>query len=356
MGTEIATQLLTEAISFGATPGAVCLTGNSNQVCDEIALGHLTYKPNSPSVTADTIYDLASLTKVIVTTPLAMILYERGLLELEAPVKKYIPEFSGPRKNSVSVLDLLAHCSGVRWWTDLYLLTQQKNSSNIKKEYIKKICSLPLDYTPRSNTVYSDLGFLLLGEIIERLMHSPLDQLANNEIFKPLRMDNIQYNPDENIRNQIAPTEEDTFRGPLLQGSVHDENAFGIGGVAAHAGLFSTARAIAPLAQLFLCDGTLGGTTVFTAETTRLFTTRTNLVTGSTRALGWDTASPGNSCGNLFSATSFGHTGFTGTSLWIDREKDFFVVLLTNRVHPTRDNAKLVPIRPNIHDALLKFA
>lgn len=353
METENATRLLNKAISIGAMPGAVFLTGNSNEILDEKALGHLTYALDSPSTTPETIYDLASLTKVIVTTPLAMIFYERGLLKLETPVNNYIPEFSGKNKNDVLVIDLLAHCGGLLWWTDLYKLAIHESVIDTKQNYIDKICGLPLDYPPRSKFVYSDLGFLLLGEILERLTKSSLDQLVYDEIFRPLGMDGIQYNPAENYLARIAPTEEDAWRNCLLRGSVHDENAFGLGGVAAHAGLFSTARAIAPLAQLFLQDGTLNGKRLFSSETSRLFTTQSNLVPNSSRALGWDTPDSGSSCGQFFSSKSYGHTGFTGTSLWIDSKRDFFVILLTNRVHPTRNNSKLASVRPTFHDALI---
>ena len=350
---EDATQILAKAISTGAMPGAVFLTGNSHEIIDERCLGHLTYAFDSPTTTSETIYDLASLTKIIVTTPLAMIFYERGLLDLEAPVNRYIPEFSGNKKNDVLVIDLLAHCSGLLWWTDLYKLAIDKSVTITKQRYIDQICELPLDYLPRSKSIYSDLGFLLLGEILERITQSSLDQLFYDEIFNPLGMSDMQYRPSEDCHMRIAPTEEDAWRNCLLQGLVHDENAFGLGGVAAHAGLFSTARAIAPLAQLFLRDGTLNGKRLFSPETSCLFTMQSNIVPDSSRALGWDTPSLGSSCGQFFSSKSYGHTGFTGTSLWLDKEKDFFVILLTNRVHPTRDNARLASMRPAFHDAVM---
>tara|TARA_B100000530_G_C15917997_1_gene472071 strand:- start:917 stop:2032 length:1116 start_codon:yes stop_codon:yes gene_type:complete len=350
---EDASQILAKAISTGAMPGAVFLTGNSDEIIDERCLGNLTYAFDSPPTTSETIYDLASLTKIIVTTPLAMILYERGLLDLEAPVKKYIPEFSGKEKDDVLVIDLLAHCSGLLWWTDLYKLAIDESVTITKQRYIDHICELPLDYLPRSKSIYSDLGFLVLGEILERLTQSSLDQLFYDEIFNPLGMKDIQYRPSEVCHELIAPTEKDPWRNCLLQGLVHDENAFGLGGVAAHAGLFSTARAIAPLAQLFLQDGTLNGKRLFSPETSRLFTTQSNIVHNSSRALGWDTPDFGSSCGHFFSSKSYGHTGFTGTSLWLDKEKDFFVILLTNRVHPTRDNQKLASVRPAFHDAIM---
>ena len=167
-------------------------------------------------------------------------------------------------------------------------------------------------------------------------------------------MHEIQYNPPETLRPRIAPTEDDEWRGGVLTGTVHDENAFGLGGVAPHAGLFSTARAIVPFAQMFLNRGEWKDRRLFTPETVRAFTGRANLAPSSTRALGWDTSSAGSSSGTLFSTEAYGHTGFTGTSLWIDPERDLFVVLLTNRVHPTRENPKLASLRPRFHEALIE--
>ena len=354
MGKETATRLLTEAIAARAMPGAVFIAGNRDGVVTEKALGNLTYDAEAQCVTPETIYDLASLTKVIVTTPLAMVLCEQGQLELEATVSTYVPEFSGEGRSDVLVADLLAHCGGLLWWKDLYRAFEGRSPKESKRSYIEVICALPLDYPPRSKTVYSDLGFLLLGEILERLTSSPLDQLAREEIFAPLEMNEIQYNPPETLRSRIAPTEDDEWRGCVLRGTVHDENAFALGGVAPHAGLFSTARAIVPFAQMFLNGGTWRDRRLFAPETVRAFTARANLVPGSSRALGWDTPTAGSSSGSLFSREAYGHTGFTGTSLWIDPERDLFVVLLTNRVHPTRENPKLASLRPRFHEALIK--
>jgi len=349
---ETATQLLTDAIAAGATPGAVYITGNSGGAAAEEALGRLSYDAEAPPVTPDTIYDLASLTKVIVTTPLAMLLYERGQLELEAPVNVYVPEFSGNGRDDVTIADLLAHCGGLLWWTDLYKSFEGRSPAESKRSYIERICELPLDYPPRSKTVYSDLGFLLLGEALERVTQSSLDPLARDEVFAPLGMNEIQYNPPQALRPRIAPTEDDEWRGCVLRGIVHDENAYGLGGIAPHAGLFSTARAIVPFARMFLNEGAWNDRRLFEPETVRRFTRRANLVAGSSRGLGWDTPATGSSSGRLLSASSYGHTGFTGTSLWIDPERDFFAVLLTNRVHPSRENPKLASVRPRFHDAL----
>lgn len=354
MKNETVNQLLAKAIAADAMPGAVYLTGTRETVLAEEALGHLDYDAETSSVTPDTIYDLASLTKTIVTTPLAMLLYEQGQLDLEAPVNTYIPEFSGDGKDNVVIADLLAHCGGLLWWTDLYKSFGGRSQIESKRGYIDKICELPLDYLPRSKSIYSDLGFLLLGEVLERLTQSTLDLLATNEIFTPLGMEEIWYNPPERLLSRIAPTEKDKWRGSMLRGVVHDENAYGLGGIAPHAGLFSTARAIAPIARMFLNEGVSNNHRLVTPETVQLFTQRANLVAGSSRALGWDTPAAEGSSGGLFSPVSYGHTGFTGTSLWIDPSRNFFAILLTNRIHPTRENPKLSSLRPRFHDALVK--
>ena len=354
METQTATRLLTAAIAARAMPGAVYVAGNRDGILAEAALGRLAYDADAPPVTPETIYDLASLTKVLVTTPLAMRLYEHGQLDLEAPVQAYVPEFSGGEKGSVLVADLLAHCGGLRWWRDLFRAFEGRSAAESKRGYIDSICELPLDYPPRSRSVYSDLGFMLLGEILERLTRRPLDRVAREEIFAPLGMHAVAYNPPQAWLPRIAPTENDPWRGGVLKGTVHDENAFGLGGIAPHAGLFSSARAIVPFARMFLNAGALNGERVFAPDTVRRFTARAHLVANSSRALGWDTPTAQSSCGSALSAAAHGHTGFTGTSLWIDPQRDFFVALLTNRVHPTRDNPKLAALRPRFHEVLAK--
>jgi len=349
-----AVDLLHEAIAARATPGAVLLAGSSREILLEQACGRLTYTDDAPPVTPSTIYDLASLTKVLVTTPLAMLLWERGLLDLKSPVCNQLPEFSGGGKEQVRIQDLLAHCGGLLWWTELYKQCEGLSAAEAKRSYLQAICELPLDYPPRTKAVYSDLGFLLLGEILERVAGTSLDALAAQEIFAPLGMDETCYRPPVALRPRIAPTEHDAWRGRVVHGEVHDENAFGLDGVAPHAGLFSTARSLAPFARVFLNQGTHGGQRRLSPETIRLFTTRANLVPGSSRTLGWDTPGEGSSAGRCLSPSAFGHTGFTGTSLWIDPERDLFVVLLTNRVHPTRDNPAIADLRPALHDAVAR--
>ena len=351
--TDRINDLLSALVDSGATPGAVVVAGTHDTVLAECAAGRLSYAGDADPVTPDTIYDLASLTKVIVTTPLVMRLYEAGRLDLDAPVRRYVPEFGGDARDRVTIEDLLAHCGGLLWWTDLYRQARELPSAEAMRFYLKQICALPLDYEPRTRTVYSDLGFILLGAVLEQVTGIPLDRLAEDEIFVPLDMQDIRHNPPTALRSRIAPTEDDPERGGVLTGLVHDENACGLGGVAPHAGVFATARSLVPFAQMWLAQGAAGDSRVFDNATIRRFSRRAGLVSGSSRALGWDTPAPGGSCGNRFSPASCGHTGFTGTSLWIDLEQDLFVVLLTNRVHPTRDNPKLAELRPSFHDMLI---
>ena len=347
-------KLLSTLVEAGATPGAVVLAGTSDTVLAECAAGRLSSAADADPVTPDTIYDLASLTKVLVTTPLVMRLYEAGQLDIDAPVRTCVREFAGGARDRVTIADLLAHCGGLLWWTDLFRQARGLPSREVTRFYLTQVCKLPLDYEPRTRTVYSDLGFLLLGTALERVTGTRIDRLAEDEIFAPLGMQDIWYNPSAELRNRIAPTEDDPERGGVLHGHVHDENAFRLGGVAPHAGLFATARSLVPFARMWLAEGAAGEKRLFDSATVRRFSRRARLVQDSSRALGWDTPAAGSSCGRRFSAAAFGHTGFTGTSLWIDPETDLFVILLTNRVHPTRDNTRLAELRPAFHDALIK--
>ena len=353
-GLSDAVDRVRQAIADGATPGAVVLVVRRGEIVVEEALGRMSYDEDAERVRRDTMYDLASLTKVIVTTTLSMIFYERELLDLDSPVTAYIPEFSGGEKNTVLVKDLLAHSGGLLWWTDLYKKFEGKTPEESRAGYIETICAMPLDYTPRSKMSYSDLGVLLLGEILERITGKPLDVLARQELFEPLGMDETLFQPPASLHARIAPTERDEWRGRVVRGEVHDENAYGLGGLAPHAGLFSTARSLAPFVQMILNGGAYNGKRIVNGATVELFTSRAELVPDSSRALGWDTPSGRSSSGKYFSDESFGHTGFTGTSIWIDPKRELFAILLTNRVHPTRENRKLYEVRPLFHDAVMQ--
>jgi beta-glucosidase-like glycosyl hydrolase/CubicO group peptidase (beta-lactamase class C family) len=347
-------DLLDRAVSDGAFPGGVLAVGLN----DELAVhpfGHLTRDAKSPAVTADTIYDVASLTKPFVTTTAIMRLVQGGELSLDAPVVRFLPEWAAAAKSDpdpswrarVTVKMLLLHDSGLPAHRDFFL--QAKTPEAV----LARIMAEPLVREPGKEIEYSDLGFILLGQIVERLTGDPLDENAQ-DIFERLQMKNSLFKPPKNLRSRIAPTEEDTtYRKRLIQGEVHDENAYALGGVAGHAGLFSTAGDIAEFAQMMLNGGIYAQHRILRRSTINQFTAR-EAIGNSARALGWDVPVQPSSSGQYFSAKSYGHTGFTGTSLWIDPERNLFVILLTNRVNPTRENEKIRQVRPALHDAIFE--
>jgi CubicO group peptidase (beta-lactamase class C family) len=276
-----------------------------------------------------------------------MICYDKNLFSLDDPVAKYITEFSQNGKEKVTIKNLLLHNSGLPAFKRFY------NNYSSADEIINDIYKMPLSYETESKTVYSDLGFITLQKIIEQVTGKEFDVFCKEEIFIPLQMNSTFFNPPDSLQYKIAPTEYDnSWRNKLVWGEVHDETALLLNGVAGHAGLFSTAQDISNLLILLLNDGAFDGNQIIKSATVKLFTTRYS--DKSTRALGWDTKSgEGSSAGELFDTTSFGHTGFTGTSVWVDPTKDLFVVFLTNRIYPTRKNKKLYKVRPALHDAII---
>jgi CubicO group peptidase (beta-lactamase class C family) len=299
---------------------------------------------SSSPVDENTIYDMASLTKVIATTTAAMILEEQGQLDLDRTVASYLPEFSSPDKSGITMRMVVTHRGGLEAFAALYKEFKGRD------QYLTQINLRPLKSTPGTETVYSDWDMILTQLVIERVTGKSLDQFVAERVFTPLGMSSTMFNPDSiTYFNRIAPTEIDTARGGLVHGKVHDENAWAIGGVSGHAGLFSTARDLSIFAQMLLNGGEYNGVRIVKSSTLARWTAPQS--GASSRALGWDTPSKGSSSGSYFSARSFGHTGFTGTSIWIDPEKNLFVVLLTNRVDPTRENNRHVPLRRAVADA-----
>jgi beta-N-acetylhexosaminidase len=348
--------LLDGFVTAGAFPGGVLAVGYHDQLVLH-PFGSLTRDAKAPRVTENTIYDLASLTKVVVTTTSAMMLVQQKRLDLDAPIERYLPEFSAAAKSDpnpswraqITVRMLMLHDSGLPAHRDFF--KEAKGHDAV----LAKILAEPLVHEPGTQVEYSDLGFILLGEIIERLTGETLDQFAKGHIFGPLGMSDTMYNPPASLRARIAPTELDMeFRKRLLRGEVHDENAFAFGGVSGNAGLFSTASDAAAFAQMLLNGGIYAHHRLLARTTIQEFTAR-QAIGDSARTLGWDVPTPPNSAaGHYFSPSAYGHTGFTGTSLWIDPERDLFVVLLTNRVNPTRANEQIRLARPAIHDAILQ--
>jgi beta-N-acetylhexosaminidase len=342
-------RVLEEAVAARAFPGGVAAVGKDGALVHLKGYGRLSYDADAPAVDERTIYDLASLTKVVATTTMAMILVDEGKLDIDKPVSAFIPAFKGGMKDKVTVRHLLTHSGGQAGGVT-YLYKDLKG----KEAYVQYIAGLDLLYEPGTKTVYTDLGEILLGEILERVAGQDIETFARERIFEPLGMKDTRFKPGPELLARIAPTENDPWRGRVVRGEVHDENAFALGGVAAHAGLFGTAPDLARFAQMMLNGGVLEHRRIVSRETLEKFTARANLVPDSSRALGWDTPSGTSSAGTLFSPRSYGHTGFTGTSLWIDPERKAFAILLTNRVHPTRENTAIFAVRRAFADAALR--
>ena len=351
---ERAAALLEKAVAEGVTPGGVLLAARRGAVVLERAAGRLTWDDDANAVTPSTIYDLASLTKVIATTTLLMRRVDANVLDLDAAAASYLPELEESAFGGATLRDLLAHSSGLPCCTELFReLGEDLDRDEARGRYLEHIAATELAAARRERAIYSDLGVLLLGEILERGSDLGLALQVEQEVLEPLGLADTGYLPADSLRERIAPTEFDSWRGRLPHGEVHDENTLALGGIAPHAGLFGTARDVATFAQAMLNGGAYAGHRLAKAETVALFTRRADLVPGSSRALGWDTPSDPSSAGRYFSARSYGHTGFTGTSLWIDPELELMVVLLTNRVHPTRENIAIRRLRPAIHDAIV---
>jgi CubicO group peptidase (beta-lactamase class C family) len=340
-------SIIRVAIAEGAAPGASIAVGRHGRIVHLKGYGTLDYSAGSPLVDGNTIYDLASLTKVIATTTSAMILEETGKLDIDKPVSAYLPEFNAPDKSAITVRMLLTHNGGLEAYAPLY------RQARGRAEYLKEINSRPLANPPGTQTVYSDWDMVLLQAVIERIAGMSLDNFADGHIFRPLGMSDTRFEPDTTdraYRRRIAPTTSDELRGGPLQGVVHDANAWAMGGVSGHAGLFSTARDIAAFAQMLLDGGTYAHVRIVVPQTIARWTSRQDA--GTSRAFGWDTPAPASSAGRYFSPRSFGHTGFTGTSLWIDPERGLFVVLLMNRVNSRGEGNRHVQLRRDVSDAV----
>jgi CubicO group peptidase (beta-lactamase class C family) len=339
-------SIITSALADRAAPGAAVAIGRHGKLIKLQGYGRLDYRPGYGAATESSIYDLASLTKVVGTTSAAMMLVDEGRLELDAPLARYLPEWQHHAdKQHITIRNLLQHNAGFEAFAPLY------RTYTGRKQYFEAIALLPLAYPTGEKTIYSDFSVILLALAIERVTGTPIDEFLHTRLFEPLGMSDTGYNPAEQLRDRVAPTEVDTiFRMQHVHGVVHDENAFALGGVAGHAGLFSSARDLARFAQMLLNGGEYGGRRFINANTIAQFTRRQS--ESSSRALGWDTPSANSSAGDYFSTTSFGHTGFTGTSIWMDPEQDVFVILLTNRVNPTRANQKVGPLRRALADAV----
>ena len=342
-------DLLRSGIDQRAFPGAAVAVAHQGKLIAHKSLGHFTYDAPSPAVTADTIYDLASVTKVIATTTACMILYDRGLFKLDQPLAELLPEFAAQqdtaRLRQVTLRMLLAHSSGLPAYVKLFQTAHNKDA------LLQQALRVPLSADPGARAEYSDIGFILLGEVLQKVTSEPLDQFCQREIFAKLNLPHTCFNPPAELKPKIPPTEDDrTFRHRLIQGEVNDENASVMGGVAGHAGCFSSVLDVSDFAHCML----QGGSPLVKKETLEIFTRRQDTPTGTSRALGWDTPSQPSQSGRYFSSRSYGHLGYTGTSLWIDPDRQLSVTLLTNRTWPDRSSQSIKQIRPAFHDAVIE--
>jgi CubicO group peptidase (beta-lactamase class C family) len=360
-----------EAVAQGVFPGAVVLVGKGEEVVYQGAFGLRSVLPEKSPMQLDTIFDLASLTKPLATATAMMLLLREKKIRLDDRVTRFFPNFGVLGKTHVTFRHLLAHCSGLPGWKPYYEdIMKGENEGKINfiasraaKSYVFERIHREKSMSPAgSQTLYSDLGFILLGEIVEEISGWPLDRYCQEKIFKPMGLRSISFidltqlrtrrlHP---VREMIAPTEQCPWRKKVLCGEVHDDNAYVMGGVAGHAGLFSSAQDI----HIFLTQlrrGLRGEDSFLPQPVVQEFLRRDETVKGSTYALGWDTPSAErSSSGSYFSPDSVGHLGFTGTSIWWDLEKDCHIVLLSNRIHPSRSSDKIQSFRPYIHDLIMK--
>jgi CubicO group peptidase (beta-lactamase class C family) len=347
-----AVSVLDSAIAAGAAPGAVLAVSIRGERF-VYGTGHLGLT-DSTRPDGGTLYDMASLTKVIALTTLAMMAVEEGRLDLDAPVIRYLPDFArgAGDKAAVRIRDLLLHDSGLPAGRPLW------RESLVREGGILRSVTTDLAAPPGTRMVYSDLGAITLTAVLESLYHERIDRLFAERIARPLGLTRMRYLPPKSWRHAIAPTERDPWRGRMLRGEVHDENTAHLDGVSGHAGLFGSAEDLLRFGEWTLA-GALGRAAVRGPPVPTSFATwtrRQDTPTGSSRALGWDTPSGISSAGTIMGASSYGHTGFTGTSIWVDPGRETVIVLLTNRVHPTRNTPAFGLIRGTVADAVMRAA
>ncbi len=359
-----------EAVSNGVFPGAVVLVAKGEDVVLERAFGFRSLLPEKTPMETDTIFDIASLTKCIATTTAIMLLVKEGKIRLEDKITRFVPNFGVFNKNHVSFRHLLAHCSGLAAWNPYYeeIVKEEKNgglkyvASRAAKSFVLERIHREKPLAPAGTRVlYSDLGFIVLSEIVEQISDRSLDRFCRERIFDPLGLESTFFVDLTQLRarrfqpdlKKVAPTENCPWRKKILCGEVHDDNAYAMGGVAGHAGLFSSAQDIHRyLTRLKRCYD--GEDSYLPADLVKEFLKRDEAVSGSTYALGWDTPSQANSTsGSQFSPLSVGHLGFTGVSIWWDLEKNCSIIMLTNRIHPSRNNNKIRDFRPQVHDFIM---
>jgi serine-type D-Ala-D-Ala carboxypeptidase len=351
-------RVLRQGVEAECFPGAVLVVGYQGKLVYEEAVGHAALIPSIRPMTVDTVFDLASLTKPIATATALMLLLEARSVQLDDPIDTYLDTWRRPACATPTLRQLLSHCSGLPAWRPYYQAIDCTSPPLDRRRAVyAAVHREPAIARPETVVQYSDAGFILLGKIVETVTGMPLDAFCREEIFTTLHLGHVAFHDTERPRPvgvPFASTEQCPWRRRILEGEVHDENAWIMGGVAGHAGLFATGRQVWRFAQSLL-DGLQGRSWLVSTLTARTFTTRQGVPEGSTWALGWDTPTPGNSSsGQYFSPAAIGHLGFTGTSLWIDPTKQVIVVLLSNRVHPSRQREGIRTFRPLIHDAVMR--
>lgn len=353
-------SLLACAIEQGVFPGGALLVRRAGAVVYRRAVGFRCLEPQPLPLTVETLFDLASLTKPLATSLAVFRFIAQHKLDFDDPVCRFLPDFQGRQKDRVTVRHLLSHRSGLPAWRPYFEAISGPAPRAAREWVYAQIGREPLAAAPGERAVYSDLGFMLLGALVERLSGQALDVYCQRSVFAPLGLPATTFvnldTPGQAVSHDIAATEHCAWRRRVVCGQVHDENAYVMGGVAGHAGVFSSLDDVDRLVSR-LVDCYHGRHAFLPAELLGECWTRDGQVPGSSWALGWDTRSAqGSSAGELFSAHSVGHLGFTGTSVWIDLERQVHVILLTNRVHPSRNNTAIRSFRPRLHDAVMRAA
>jgi CubicO group peptidase (beta-lactamase class C family) len=356
-------RIIETGISNRYYPAAQLVVGNNEKILYQKSYGNFTYEPASSRVTDDDLFDIASLTKVVATTTSIMKLYEEQKLDLHDRVSLYSPEIGNNGKENITILNLLLHNSGLKSWIPFHQLYKTRS------EVLNAIYNINLEYPSGSQYRYSDLNMILLSIVVEKISGMNLDQYSKANIFLPLGMINTTFNPASEIKYKILPTEYDSFwRMKQLKGEVHDEAAAMLGGVSGNAGLFSNAEDIYRYMNMILNKGTYSlynmkdERKLFEASTIHRIVEKPSISNYiNTRTIGWDTKPVNNSqkfripCGDLISNNCIGHTGYTGTSIWADLDRNLVIIFLTNRVYPSRDNTGIMEIRPELHDEVIRI-
>jgi CubicO group peptidase (beta-lactamase class C family) len=365
-------QEIEEAIRRGAFPGAVLLVSRRGDVIYHQAFGSRSIEPDRTPMHRDTIFDLSSLTKPLATTAAFLLLVADGRVRVDDRVTRFFPDFGVHGKTHVEFRHLLGHSSGLAAWRPFYreiLRIERKGRPNFlgtngaRQHVYEVIHRERVEYPTGSRTLYSDLGFMVIGELIEAVTGMSFDRFCHDRLFAPLKLKSTSFVDLQALRlhklepviEMLAPTERCPWRKRVLCGEVHDDNAYAMGGIAGHAGLFAPASEVHTLVNAWCASYEGRSSSLFPSELVKRFWARERGVPGSTWALGWDTPSEkGSQAGSGFGERTVGHLGFTGTSVWIDIERKLHVILLTNRVHPSRDNERIREVRPRVHDLIME--